>query len=391
VTAAVPTYPWQRQGFDPPVEFQSFAPVNPVRLPSGDIGWAVTGHAEARALLADPRLSANRIKAELPVGELNNRDAPVPPGMFILQDPPDHTHYRRMLTGQFTVRRMQKLEPRVEQIVAERLDALAAAGKPADLVTHFALPVPSLVICELLGVHYEDREHFQRLTKTMLAINTTPEQTQSASGEIHAFLAGLVAAKRVRPDEAIISGLIRDTDLNDEELTNISMLLLIAGHETTANMLSLGTFALLQNPNQMRLLRENPELMPTAVEELLRYLSIVASLGLSRLAVDDITVGQAQIRAGQTVLISLPAANRDPALTPNPNDLDVARPRASHVAFGHGIHQCLGQQLARTEMKIGYHQLLQRFPDLTLACEPHEVPLRSDMRIYGAHALPVSW
>ncbi|GAA1719217.1 cytochrome P450 [Fodinicola feengrottensis] len=387
----MPAYPWQRQGFDPPMEFQSFAPVNPVRLPSGDTGWAVTGHRQARALLADPRLSADRLKAQVPAGRMNDPDATVPPGMFILQDPPEHTHYRRMLTGQFTVRRMQKLEPRVEQIVAEQLDALAAAGSPADLVTHFALPVPSLVICELLGVHYEDREHFQQLTKTMLAIDTTKEAGQSASAEIQAFLAGLVAQKRTRPDDAIISGLIQDTDLTDEELTNISVLLLIAGHETTANMLSLGTFALLQNPEQLRLLREKPELMPGAVEELLRYLSIVGSLGLSRLAIGDITIGEVTIRAGQTVLISLPAANRDPALTENPNDLDVSRPRASHVAFGHGIHQCLGQQLARTEMKIGYHHLLRRFPDLALACEPHEVPLRSDMRIYGAHALPVKW
>ncbi|WP_279581505.1 cytochrome P450 family protein [Fodinicola feengrottensis] len=156
-SSTLPAYPWQRQGFDPPMEFQSFAPVNPVRLPSGDTGWAVTGHRQARALLADPRLSADRLKAQVPAGRMNDPDATVPPGMFILQDPPEHTHYRRMLTGQFTVRRMQKLEPRVEQIVAEQLDALAAAGSPADLVTHFALPVPSLVICELLGVHYEDR------------------------------------------------------------------------------------------------------------------------------------------------------------------------------------------------------------------------------------------
>jgi cytochrome P450 len=225
----------------------------------------------------------------------------------------------------------------------------------------------------------------------LLSVQVTPEQSKSGGDEIFAFLANLVASKRKRPDEAIISGLVQDTELSDEELTNISMLLLVAGHETTANMLSLGTFALLRNPEQMRLLRDNPELMPTAVEELLRYLSIVGSLGLARVAIEDLTVGGVQIRAGQTILISLPAVNRDPALTGQPDELDISRERTRHVAFGHGIHQCLGQQLARTEMKVGYRQLLDRFPTLALACEPHEVPLRSDMRIYGAHSLPITW
>ncbi|WP_232667359.1 cytochrome P450 [Pseudonocardia sp. TRM90224] len=388
----LPTFPLGRRRFDPPAEFAGLPPISPIRLPSGAAGWAVTALAPARALLADPRLSADRTKAELPVAELNERfQGPVPPGMFLLMDDPDHAHYRKMLTGQFTVRRMQALEARVEEIVTERLDALAAAGSPGDLVAEFALPVPSLVICELLGVPYERRAEFQHTTKTLLSVDATPEQLTEARQQVGEFMADLVAGKRARPDDAVISGLIAGYDLTDAELINISMLLLIAGHETTANMLSLGTFTLLQNPEQMRLLREQPELMPTAVEELLRYLSIVASFGLPRTATSDIEIDGVRIGAGQTVLISLPAVNRDPHLAEDPDTLDITRPRTSHVAFGHGIHQCLGQQLARTEMKIGYRQLLDRFPTLALACDPQDVPLRTDMTIYGAHALPVRW
>jgi cytochrome P450 len=190
----------------------------------------------------------------------------------------------------------------------------------------------------------------------------------------------------------VISGLITSgADLSDDELVGISMLLLIAGHETTANMLSLGTFALLQHPQQMQRLREQPESMPDAVEELMRYLSIVGSAGLPRVAREDLELAGAQVRAGQTVLISLPAVNRDPALGERPDELDLARERTHHLAFGHGIHQCLGQQLARVEMRIGFRTLLDRFPTLRLATPVEQVPLRTDMSIYGVHELLVAW
>ncbi|WP_232667358.1 cytochrome P450 [Pseudonocardia sp. TRM90224] len=390
-TAALPTFPMGRRQFDPPVEFAGLPPISPVRMPSGATGWAVTALAPAKALLADPRVSSDRSRTESPIPGLNRRFDAIEPGMFIAMDDPEHAHYRRMLTGQFTVRRMRALEGRVEEIVRDQLDALVAAGAPGDLVAEFALPVPSLVICELLGVRYDSREEFQETTKTLLSLTATQEEVFEARRRVRDFLTELVAAKRKQPDDALISGLIEAGALTDQELVNISMLLLIAGHETTANMLSLGTFALLQNPEQMRLLRADPELMPTAVEELLRYLTIVGSLGLARVAAEDIEIDGVRISAGETVLISLPAVNRDPHLAEDPDTLDITRPRTSHVAFGHGIHQCLGQQLARTEMKIGYRQLLDRFPTLELACDPQDVPLRTDMGIYGVHALPVRW
>jgi len=287
---------------------------------------------------------------------------------------------------------MRSLEPRIQQIVDAALDGLVAAGSPADLVAEFALPVPSLVICELLGVDYGDRATFQDLTRTLLSLTATTEESMAAGARVRQFMLDLVTDKRAHPDDAVISGLITSgAGLSDDELVGISMLLLIAGHETTANMLSLGTFALLQHPEQMQRLRERPETMPDAVEELMRYLSIVGSTGLPRVAREDLELSGAQVRAGQTVLISLPAVNRDPALGERPDELDLTRERTHHLAFGHGIHQCLGQQLARIEMRAGFEGLLRRFPTLALAVPAEEVKLRTDMNIYGVHELPVTW
>ncbi len=402
VTAATeaPSFPIGRENlFDPAAELATFPAISPLRLPDAETGWQdgwlVTGHAEAWALLADSRFSSERGRATLATRAQSRRmrsRGGFGAGMFIAMDDPEHAHYRKMLTGQFTVKRMRALEPRIQQITDAALDAVEATGSPADLVAGFALPVPSLVICELLGVDYGDRDTFQDLTRTLLSLDADPAETQAAAERINRFMRDLVVAKRADPDDAVISGLITSgSGLTDDELVGISMLLLIAGHETTANMLGLGTFALLQNPEQLQRLRERPELMPDAVEELMRYLSIVGSTGLPRVALEDVELGGAQIQAGQTVLISLPAVNRDPALGDRLDELDVTRERTHHVAFGHGIHQCLGQQLARVEMRIGFRSLLDRFPALRLATSPEQVPMRTDMTIYGVHALPIAW
>ncbi|MFS8096671.1 cytochrome P450 [Lentzea alba] len=310
-------------------------------------------------------------------------------GSFIFMDAPQHTHYRRLLTGQFTVRRMRDLKPRVHEIVTAQLDAMIEKGPPADLVQDFALPVPSLVICELLGVDYGDREEFQRRTSKLLSLKTTVDEQIEVGTELRRFMQGLVQDKKRSPGDDLLSGLINDTDL-DDELTGIANLLLIAGHETTANMLALGTFALLEHPEEFTKLHDHPELAENAVEELLRYLSII-SMGVARHAKEDVTLGGATIREGDTVVISVPAVNRDETQYPDPHELRVDRPRGHHVAFGHGIHQCLGQQLARVEMTVGFTELLRRLPTLKLAVPVDEVPLRTDMSIYGVHALPVTW
>ena len=395
-----PSFPIGRENlFDPAAALATFPPISPVRLPDGETGWVdgwlVTTHAVARAVLSDQRFSSERGRVNMATRQQSLRfraRSGNNAGLFISMDDPDHARYRKLLTGQFTVKHMRSLEPRIQQIVDSALDGLVAAGNPADLVAEFALPVPSLVICELLGVDYGDRGTFQDLTRTLLSLTATPAESLAAGEGVRQFMLDLVTAKRANPDDAVISGLITSgAGLSDDELVGISMLLLIAGHETTANMLGLGTFALLQHPEQMQRLRERPESMPDAVEELMRYLSIVGSTGLPRVAREDLELAGTQVRAGQTVLISLPAVNRDPALGARPDELDLGRERTHHLAFGHGIHQCLGQQLARVEMRIGFAALLERFPTLRLATPVDQVPMRTDMSIYGVHELLVAW
>ena len=313
-------------------------------------------------------------------------------GMFVFMDPPEHTRLRRLLTGQFTVRRMRALESRIREIAVEHIEAMQAAGTEADLVPAYALPIPSLVICEMLGVDYADRAEFQERTAIALNSSAGDQERASAGLELYAFIQELVAAKRAKPADDMLSGLVHDADppLTDAQLTDMALVLLGAGHETTANMLGLGTFALLEHPDQLAALRADPALLDTAVEELLRYLSII-QMGVSRVATEDVTVADVKIAAGSTVIIATPEVNRDPRHWSEPDRLDVQRSRTPHLAFGHGVHQCLGQQLARAEMQVGLGELLTRLPKLRLAVPAEQVPLRNEMLIFGVHSLPVTW
>lgn len=388
--------------FDPPAalgRMREQSTVSPVTLLNGRTVWMVTGLDQARVVLSDRRFSSDRFRQGSLFSDVSDEvreqlfDERSRVGSFISMDPPEHSRYRKLLTGKFTVRRMRQLTPRIMEIVTEHLDAMLAGGTSADLVPAFALPVPSLVICELLGVPYADRREFQHRTAMMLRLDTPIENFLRVRDEIRHFMRRLVIDKRDHPTDDLLSELVHsDTDpaLTDDELVNIANLLLIAGHETTANMLALGTFALLEHPDQLHALRADPSLIDGAVEELLRYLSIV-HLGLPRVALEPVQLGEHEIPAGATVLISLPEANRDPEHWANPGCLDVTRARKPHLAFGHGVHQCLGQQLARVEMTVGFTELLRRLPGLRLAIPPQDVPLRSDMLIFGVHALPVRW
>ena len=390
---------FQRQNpFDPPaalVEQAGLAPVGEVVHGKTRI-WLVTGHAEARAVLSDTRFSSDLRRLITRMDDLTEEQKAdflseeSSAGSFISMDPPEHTRYRKLLTGQFTVRRMRTLEPRIAQIVDEHIDAMLAAGTSADLVTAFALPVPSLVICELLGVPYERRAEFQETTAALLKLNVPVDEMLRQRDRLQEFMRQLIAIKRADPGDDLLSGLITDSDLTDNELVNIANLLLIAGHETTANMLALGTFALLEHPAELARLREDPALADRAVEELLRHLSIIHA-GPTRTATEDIEVGGVVIPAGATVMISVPTANRDGGQWADPDALDLGRERGPHLAFGHGVHQCLGQQLARVEMTIGITGLLTRLPGLRLDTASADVPLRTDMAIYGVHSLPVAW
>ncbi|WP_369386653.1 cytochrome P450 [Streptomyces sp. CG1] len=388
--------------FDPPQEYERLReqePVSRLAFPDGKIGWLLTRHEDVRAVLADDRFSSDRMRASSPVRRtaIRPEDRKARAGMLISLDPPEHTRYRRLLTRYFTVRRMRALAPRIEQIVADRLDAMESGGPPADLVRAFALPIPSLVICELLGVPYTDRGMFQGWTSTLLRLDVTDDEAFAARDALQDYMLDLVAAKRAHHDDALLSRLIAGEDqngsdiaLSDEELAGIGRLLLVAGHETTANMLALGTYALLCHPGQLKVLREDPASVDRAIEELLRYLTIV-QFGPVRVAREDVEIAGRTIRAGETVVASLSAANRDPEHFPRPADLDLARELNQHVAFGHGIHQCLGQQLARTEMRVAFPALFRRFPTLRLAVEPKRVPMRHDMFVYGVHELPLTW
>ncbi|TWP47987.1 cytochrome P450 [Lentzea tibetensis] len=384
--------------FDPPSRITALRearPVSPLLFPDGHEGWLVTGYDAVRQLMADTRFSSRQdigiihVPYETPGMPVQTEPSPQTPGLFISMDPPDHTRLRRKLTGAFTVKRMKQLEEQIIEVTERQLDELARLTPPVDLVKEFALPVPSLVICELLGVPYADRETFQVHSAKFMERDVNLEDKMAAFGAMFGYLAELVTSKRAAPGEDILSDLARDDDLTIEELAGIGFLLLLAGHETTANMLALGTFALLEHPEQLAELRANPDLMPGAVEELMRYLS-VADIFL-RYAAEDIELGGETIPEGSTVIISLLAANRDPKRFDDPDALDIHRTARGHTSFGHGIHQCLGQQLARIEMRAGFDGLLRRFPTLELAIPAGEVKLRTDMNIYGVHELPVTW
>ncbi|GGU81774.1 cytochrome P450 [Streptomyces litmocidini] len=374
--------------FDPPaelIEARGHGPISRCTHPGGKPGWLITGYDLVRSVLADPRFSSrkdllNVVDFELP---------PAPPGEFLLMDEPEHSRYRKPLVGKFTARRMRLLTERIEQITADRLDAMEAAGPSADLVTAFAKPIPTIVICEILGVPYEDRASFQEQIDKFMGGEVGDEELIAAYTATQEYLARLVAAKRANPTDDVLSELT-DSDLTDEELKGISLILLAAGFDTTANMLSLGTFALLRNPEQLDALRADPALVDGAVEELLRYLSVAKTF--HRTALEDVEVGGQLVEAGTTVVLSYHTANRDPERFTDPHELDLRREPTAHLAFGHGIHLCLGAQLARVEMRVAFAALLERFPTLRLAVPAEEVELRPETAdIYGVKSLPVTW
>ncbi|WP_033338700.1 cytochrome P450 [Catenuloplanes japonicus] len=384
----VPAMPAARRAgcpFDPPPELsdaQRHGPISRFTHSHGRPGWLVTGYDLTRAVLADPRFSTR--KDLLNVGDF--RVPPAPPGEFLLMDEPDHGRYRKPLIRRFTVRRMRLLTARVEQITAERLDAMEKAGPPVDLVSAFAKPIPTIMICELLGVPYEDRDAFQEQIDTFMGGEAGMEELIAAYTATQTYLGELVRAKRAHPTDDILSELT-DTDLTDEELQGMALLLLAAGFDTTANMLSLGTFALLENPAQIAALHTDPA---RAVEELLRYLSVAKTF--MRTALEDVSLDGHLIEAGTTVVLSYHTANHDPARFDSPGTLTLDREHHGHLAFGHGIHQCLGQQLARVELTVALTALLSRFPTLRLAVPATEVVLRPETAdIFGVKSLPITW
>ncbi|MCV7171381.1 cytochrome P450 [Mycobacterium manitobense] len=395
----LPPLHMRRNDFDPTPELREIRESTGVRIAKSAFGmdvYLVTRHEDAKAVLSDhQRFSNGRPPGFVIPGapvlsedeQQRNRS-----GNLLGLDPPDHQRLRRMLTPEFTIRRMKRLEPRIVAIVDEHLDAMEKTGAPADLVEGFALPIPSLVICELLGVPYEDRADFQRRSARQLDLSIPIPDRFELQRQSRDYMQSLVTRARVEPGDDILGMMVREhgDELTDDELVGVASLLLLAGHETTSNMLGLGTLALLRHPDQLAAVRDDPDAVAPAVEELLRWLSIVHS-AIPRITTTDVEVAGVPIPAGQLVFVSLPTGNRDPNFVDAPEKLDISRGAMGHLAFGHGVHHCLGAPLARMEMRIAFPALLRRFPRLALAEPFEDVQFRSFHFIYGLRSLAVSW
>jgi cytochrome P450 len=362
----------------------------------GSTPWLITRHADTRAILADPRVSADVRRAGFPHSSAAARARRVRAGSFIGMDDPEHARLRRMVTGTFAIRRIETLRPSIQKIVDERIDALLAGPRPVDLVQAFALPVPSLVICHLLGVPYADHDFFQRRARVLVGRDQTVERALAAQDELTEYLDAVIAGKLLEPADDLLSRLAGEHvvtgELSRHDAAQMAVLLLIAGHETTANMIALGTLALLEHPDQLAALRDtdDPALIAGAVEELLRYLTITHS-GRRRVALQDIEIDGQTIRAGEGIVLAGDVANRDEDAFAEADRLDVHRDARGHLAFGFGVHQCLGQPLARVELQIVYGTLYRRLPGLQLAVPLEQIPFKHDSNVYGVYELPVTF
>lgn len=380
---------------DPPAPYAQWREDEPIRrvsLANGSSHWLVSRYDDIRAILSDPRISSDRAKPGFPSAVAAD---PTPlPGNLVSTDPPVHDVLRRMLTKTFMIKNIERLRPAISTLTKDLLDAMERQSPPVDLVANFALPLPSQVICELFGVPYADRDVFQVNSATIVDLTKTGEEMHAARTAMSDYLIKLIEAKDRNPGDDLFSELavtrVRTGELTKEEVGGMGALLLLAGHETTANMIGLSTVALLRQPEQLRKLVDEPAAVPAAVEELLRYLSIV-HVGLRRVALDDVEIGDVTIRAGEGVIIPIQSANRDPRVFDVPDRLDVSRDARHHVAFGYGIHQCLGQPLARAELQIALPALFSRFPTLRVAVPFEEIAFRESTSVYGVRELPVTW
>jgi cytochrome P450 monooxygenase len=381
-------FPGRRAGcpFPPPEYAEIRARPGLVRtsLPDGRTVWLVTRHEEVRTVLTDRRISSNPTHDGFPnFGRTGGVPSPDQvPGWFVGMDPPEHGRFRKTLIPEFTVRKIRELRPEIQRVVDGRIDAMLAAGNTADLVADFALPVPSLVITALLGVPYVDHDFFEAKTRVLVSFASTDEERESAGKQILRYITRLITIKQQRPADDLLSRLLASAAMTPQELSGVAMLLLIAGHETTANNISLGVVTLLSNPEWIGDER--------IVEELLRLHS-VADLVALRVAVDDVEIGGQLIKAGEGIVPLVAAANHDAEAFGCPAQFDPARAARHHVAFGYGVHQCLGQNLVRAEMEIAYQTLFERIPTLEIAEPIEDLPFKYDGVLFGLHALPVKW
>ncbi|GAB2923311.1 cytochrome P450 [Micromonospora polyrhachis] len=374
-------------------ELREKQPLVRVRLPYGEEAWLATRYEDVKTVLGDLRFSR---AAALGRDEPRSTPHSIQEGILTM-DPPDHTRLRKLVAKAFTARRVEQLRPRTQQIADELLDAMIAAGPPADLVEHFSTPLPIRVICELLGVPIVDQGRFHTWSEAIVSTTSlSPEQIDEYLANLYAYIAELVAQRRKEPTDDLISALVRaraeDEDrLTEDELVRLAAGLLAAGHETTVTQISNFVYVLLTHPSELDRLRADPELIPAAVEELLRYVPLGAASAFARYARENVELGGGTVRAGEPVLGALSSANRDERVFADPDRLDLTRPTNPHVGFGHGVHHCVGAQLARMELQVALGSLITRLPDLRLAVPEPDLAWKSGLLVRGLTALPVAW
>ncbi|MES9511052.1 cytochrome P450 [Streptomyces sp. NPDC000609] len=394
----VPEFPVTRpdsRPFDPDETYarlRAHLPVSPVRCPAGMDAWLVSRYEDIRSVLTDPRLSSRGAGSMHMLPSYDGRDPS--PGSMIQLDGEEHARLRRLLIGEFTMRRMEVLRPSVQRITDRHIDAMLA-GSSADLVRDFALPIPSLVICELLGVPYDDHGAFQRDSEVLIGFDADEATRDAATRRLEGYLGELITRRLAEPQDDLLSRLIVRGKATDRpptvpELATLGVLLLVAGHESTANMIALGALVLMADQERTAALRAAPDTIGTAVEELLRYLSVI-QFGLLRYATEDVTVGATAVAAGSWLVAAIPSGNRDEAVFTAPDTIDLRRPPRTHLAFGFGPHQCIGQQLARIELQVALTTLLRRVPGLRLAEPLAESAFKHNDIVFGLRSLPVVW
>jgi cytochrome P450 len=375
-------------------ELQRSRPVVRTRLPDGRIGWLVTRYDDVRQVLIDPRFSrAAAVAPDVPDPGLGQAASDT----ILSMDPPEHTRLRRLVAGAFTARRVEALRPRVTKLVDELIDHLFTLPQPADLVENFSFPLPVQVICELLGVPTADRRLFHEWSDTVLSdISRDPQEIEAAFAELSGYFVRLLAAKRAQPVDDLMTALIEARDaqdrLTESELVRLCLTLLVAGHETTANQINMFLLVLHENPEQLRRLRADLGMIPQAVEELMRFAQLGSSGGgLPRVTTEEVELSGVRIPAGEAVIPVITVANRDPALIPDPDRIDVARPLTTHLGFGAGVHHCLGAQLARMELQEALRGLLGRMPRMELAVPVADLTFKNGMIVRSLQTLPVRW
>ncbi|MEH1015299.1 cytochrome P450 [Micromonospora sp. CPCC 206060] len=368
-------------------------PVTRVRLPYGEPAWLATRYADVRTVLGDPRFSrAAAVGRDEPRITPRQLDAGI-----LAMDPPEHTRLRRLAAKAFTARRVEQLRPRATGIADELLDAMLAAGAPADFVEYVATPLPIRVICELLGVPVADQDRFHAWSEAIVSTTSLPpERIDEYIDNLYAYMGELIARRRREPTDDLLSAMVRARDENADRLTELEVVqlaagLLAAGHETTVTQLPNFVYVLLTTPGAWDRLRDDPGLVPSAVEELMRYIPLGVASAFARYATEDLELGGVLIRAGEPVIGSISSANRDESVFADPDRLDFNRPVNPHLGFGHGVHHCIGAQLARMELQVALRALLQRTPGLRIAVPEEELTWKSGLIVRGLTMLPVTW